>query len=92
MHFLSTEFPEYFTPEVPSGRPFGARLRERVLRPMARVVSYPLMGIGLTFAGWGAGFESAWVLGLLFAYPLRESVDWAATRARAYAAQKGPAV
>jgi hypothetical protein len=63
----------------------GARVRQHVLRPMAKMPSYPLMGIGLTFAGWGVGFDSAWVLGLLFAYPLSESVDWAATRARTYA-------
>jgi hypothetical protein len=87
MHFLSTDLPEYFTPEVRSRRTFGARLRQHVLKPMAKIASYPLMGVGLTFAGLGAGLESAWVLGLLFAYPLSESVEWAATRARTYVAR-----
>lgn len=92
MSFNITDTRNQLTHEGQIARPFGARVLEHVLRPMARVVSYPLMGLGLTFAGLGAGLESAWVLGVLFAYPLSESVDWAATRARTYAAQRGSAV
>lgn len=82
MPLISTDYRDYLTPEGPSGRTLGARLRAHAVKPMARVASYILIAFGITFIGWGAGFDSAWILGMLFAYPVSESLEWIVDRAR----------
>jgi hypothetical protein len=80
MPLISTDYRHYLTTDPAPVREHAKRARgpvaRSVIRSVTRIFGYFCFAMGLTFIGWGAGFDSAWVPAVLFAYPLTETAEW----------------